>query len=107
MALNPAYSYDFPYNEGRALYNLGEYEKAAESLLLALERNESAYNPRLFLIASYIRLGRLEDAEWEVSQLEISMPGITLSHLEQTFPMPEGEHRTRFFDDLRKAGMPE
>jgi TolB-like protein/class 3 adenylate cyclase/cytochrome c-type biogenesis protein CcmH/NrfG len=105
MELNPGYSFDYPYNEGRAYYNLGEYEKAVKSLLLALERNENAINPRLYLAASYVRLGQIEDAEWEITQLEALSPEISLGHIEKITPMVGGDHRIRFFDDLRKAGV--
>jgi adenylate cyclase len=107
MELNPGYSFDYPYNEGRAYYNLGEYEKAVEPLLNALERNENAVNPRLYLAASYVRLGWLEDAEWEITQAESVNPAVSIAHLKQITPMADGEHRTRFLDDMRRAGLRE
>jgi adenylate cyclase len=107
MELNPAYTWDYLYNEGRAYYNLGEYEKAVKQLLLALERNESPINPHLYLAASYVQLGQIEDAEWEITQVEALRPEISLSHMEQITPMVDGDHRTRFLDDLRKAGVSE
>jgi tetratricopeptide (TPR) repeat protein len=36
MALNPAYPWDYLYNEGRAYYTMSEYELAVEPLLLAI-----------------------------------------------------------------------
>ena len=105
-ALNPR-TWEYPYNEGRAYYNLGEYEKAIEPLLAALERNENTMYPRLYLTASHARLGQIEDAEWEVTRLEVMFPGISLSRLQSTFPISVGEHGGRFFEDLRKAGLPE
>jgi TolB-like protein/Flp pilus assembly protein TadD len=107
MKLNPGYSWDYPYNEGRAYYNLGEYEKAVKPLLIALERNENAMNPRLYLAASYVRLGRVEDAEWEITLAEVANPQISLAQLEQVMPMADGNHRTRFFSDMRRAGLSE
>jgi tetratricopeptide (TPR) repeat protein len=107
MALNPAYSWDYPYNEGRALYTLREYEQSLPPLLEALERNENSLLPRLFLAASYVRLGLMEEANWEISEIEISHPGITLSRFDERIPMAEGEHKTRLFADLEQAGVPE
>lgn len=107
MRLNPGYSWDYPYNEGRAFYLMGEYDKAIASLLLALERNENAWNPRLYLAASYARLGRLEEAEWEITQLQMNSPGLTISSTNNVLPMAEGEHRAQFLQDLRAAGLPE
>ncbi len=107
MKLNPGYTWDYPYNEGYAYYNMGEYEKAVEPLLLALERNENAWNPRLYLAASYVRLGQLEDAEWEIAQVEVINPNLSLSRLDDLMPMAEGDHRNRFFEDLKTAGLAE
>ncbi len=107
MELNPGYSFDYPYNEGRAYYNLGEYEMVVEPLLNALERNENAVIPRLYLAASYVRLGRIEDAEWEITQAEVVNPAVSIANLEQIAPMADGEHRTRFLEDMRRAGLPE
>jgi adenylate cyclase len=107
MKLNPHYSWDYLYNLGRAHYALGHYEQAAEHLLQALERNETPSHPRLFLVASYVQLGQQDEAEWEVMQLEISHPEITLSHLQQTLPISDAELRNRLLTDLRSAGISE
>jgi tetratricopeptide (TPR) repeat protein len=107
MALNPRYSWDYPYNEGRAFHNMGEYEKAIEPLLLALERNENAWNPRLFLTSSYVRLDRIDDAEWEITQLEVQNPNLSIPYLQEVLPMSEGDHKDRFYEDMRRAGVPE
>jgi tetratricopeptide (TPR) repeat protein len=107
MKLNPHYSWDYLYNLGRAHYALGHYKQAAEYLLQALERNETPSHPRLFLVASYVQLGQQDDAEWEVMQLETSHPEMTLSHLQQTLPISDGELRNRLLNDLRSAGISE
>jgi adenylate cyclase len=105
MKLNPHYSWDYLYNLGRAHYALGHYQQATEYLLQALERNETTPHPRLFLVASYVQLGRQDDAEWEVMQLETSHPEMTLSLLQQTLPISDSELRTRLLNDLRSAGF--
>ncbi len=106
-ALNPRYTWEYPYNEGRAHYVVGNYESAAGELRSALERNQSALYPRLYLAATYVRLGRIDDAQWEVTQLEVVNPGISLSRLDQHMASAGGEPRSRFFEDLRAAGLPE
>jgi len=107
MELNPHYSWDYLYNLGRAHYALGHYKQAIEYLQQALERNETPSHPRLFLIASFMRLDQQDDAEWEVMQLDISHPEITLSHMQQTLPISDNELRNRLLNDLRSAGMAE
>jgi tetratricopeptide (TPR) repeat protein len=102
MKLNPHHTWDYPYNLGRAYYILGEYEKSVKALEDAVERNEENYIPRIWLAASYVRLGRQDDAEWEVMQIDTLVPGFSLSNLHR-FP----GMRDRLFDDLRTAGMPD
>lgn len=107
MKLNPYYSWDYLYNLGRAYYALRDYQKATEYLQQALERNESPRVLRLFLIASLVQLDRLEDAEWEVIQLEVTNPEVTLSHLNAVLVIADTELLNRLMDDLRSAGLPE
>jgi len=107
IELNPYYSWDYLYNLGRAHYALGNYQQAAEFLEQALQRNASPRAPRMFLIASYVRLGRQDDAEWEVMQLEISSPETTLSQLRQVYIIKDDELFKRLLDDLEAAGLAE
>ena len=107
MELNPHYSWDYIYNLGRAYYTLGRYRQAADYLQQALERNETPSYPRIFLIASYVQLGQQDDAEWEVMQLDMSHPEITLSQIQQTLPISDIEHMDKLVNDLRSAGLAE
>jgi adenylate cyclase len=107
IALNPYYTWDFVYQLGRAYYAMGEYDKAVSYLRQALERNDAMTYPRLFLAASYVELGQTEDAEWEITQLQMSRPHFTLSHLYKTMPIGDEKLLDRLFNDLRSAGLPE
>jgi len=107
IVLNPHYTWDYIYQLGRAYYALGEYEKAVSYLLQALERNESAGYPRLFLAASYVNLGQVDDAEWEITQAQVAHPEYTYSHLQKTVPIGNKKLLDRFFSDLRTAGLTE
>ncbi len=105
MKLNPYYSYDYPWNLGLSKYLMGQYEEATKGFQDALGHNESAIFPRLFLAASYVRLGRLDDASWEIEQLSVQSPDTKVSQLANTIPLKDKEKLTMFLDDLRKAGM--
>lgn len=107
MALNPYYSYDYLYNLGRAHYALGDHARSLRFLQQALERNETPSQPRLFLIASYVRLGQLDDAEWEVDRLGFSHPDITLSHVQNVLPISDSKLLQKLTEDLRAAGLAE
>lgn len=107
MKLNPYYTWDYPYNLGRANYMLGNYDKAIIALEKAQARNENAVPIKLFLAASFIKAGRVEDAEWVAEELQIINPNTTISHTEKTIPIVNPELKNAFLDDLRKSGLPE
>jgi TolB-like protein/DNA-binding winged helix-turn-helix (wHTH) protein/Tfp pilus assembly protein PilF len=106
MRLNPYYSFDYPYNVGRAYYLSGDYEKANEYLLKALQRNEAAMMPRLFLAASYVEQGNIEDAEWEAEQLQMDRVGISIAQLRHILPQ-KPILLEKLLGNLRAAGIPE
>ncbi len=107
MQLNPYYTWDYPYNLGRAYYTKGQYSKAVDYLHQALERNEAVTYPRLFLAASYVELGQIEDAAWEITQLQMTNPDMRLLHLANAHQIADEVLMQRFLTDLRKAGLPE
>ncbi len=107
MELNPYYTWDYPYNLGRAYYTLGRYEDAISALEKARERNENAAPIKLYLIASYVRSGRVGDAEWQAEELQMVNPSETISHTEKSIPISDPELKKAFLDDLRAAGLPE
>ena len=107
MRLNPYYTWDYPYNLGRANYMLGNYTAAIIALEQAQERNENAVPVKMFLATSYVKAGRLDDAEWVAEQIKVLNPGSTLSHINKTIPILNSKLKKTFLDDLRKAGIPE
>lgn len=107
MMLNPHYTFEYPWNMGLSYYTLGKYSEAIEAFTNALERNEYALHPRLYLAASYVRLKQQEDAEWEIGQATILHPEITIDKLSERFPYKDPEMLNSFMEDLRKAGLPE
>ena len=107
MKLNPHYTWDYPYNLGRAYYNKGQYQLAIELLQKALERNENSMQPRLFLAASYSGLGMQDEAEWEVEQILNINPMITISHMKSTSSIANNKAMKNYILLLRKAGLPE
>ena len=107
MQLNPYYTWDYLYNKGRALYTLGHYQDAINSLEQAQLRNENAVPIKVYLAASYVRLDRLDDAEWIIDQVLVINPETTLNHTDKTIPIVVPELKKALLDDLRKAGLPD
>jgi len=107
MRLNPFYSWDYPYQLGRAYYSLGRYATAVKELEEVRERNPTPLLPNLFLIASYIRVGRREDAQWLAEELAVTSPSVTLAMLARTSSIESPKLLARLLGDLRKAGVQE
>jgi len=105
MKLNPYYVFEYPSTLGLAYYLEGQYPDAVKTLGDALNRNESALNPRLFLAATYIRMNRKNDAEWEVEQIETYHPDVTLANLVTTLPFEKEAILQSLMTDLRSAGL--
>ena len=106
MELNPHYSWDYPYNLGRAYYNLGEYEQAIEHLQVALERNMNAMPARLFLAASMVAVKQGEEAAWEVEQIMTMNPGISIAHIQLNTPIENPAIMKKYSSHLYQAGLP-
>lgn len=107
MKLNPYYTWDFPYNLGRAYYTDGQVKQAIPLLQEALERNENALFARMFLAACFARNGQIEDARWEVEQIMMQSPDMTLSKVSRQVPLVNADLARAYLEDLRKAGLPE
>jgi len=105
MALNPRYTWEYPNVLGRGYYSLAEYGKAVEAFRDALARNEIVSVPRVFLISSYVRLGRIDDARWEVTQLQTFNPQVTISQFKRQAYFWDKKALDRFLADLKTAGM--
>ncbi|MDH5517108.1 MAG: winged helix-turn-helix domain-containing protein [Gammaproteobacteria bacterium] len=107
MLLNPFYTWDYPYNQGRAYYTLGRYDEAIEVLEKAATRNENAIPIKLFLAVSYIHKDRLDDAEWIAEELLAINPEISVSYTAKTIPITRTDIKQSFLADLRKTGLPD
>jgi len=107
MELNPHYTFDYPWNLGWANYTLKRYPQAIDALKKALERNDNINLARIYLAASYMALGQRENAEWEIEQVRIGAPDLTISQLEKTSAIDDPELLNRLTTHLREAGLPE
>lgn len=106
MQLNPYYTWDYPYNLGRAYYDLGHYDKAIAALEDAHQRNPNSLFATLYLVASYVRAGRQDDAEWLAQEIQANNSLITISHLKK-IKLSVPKLLEPLLADLRKAGLPE
>jgi TolB-like protein/DNA-binding winged helix-turn-helix (wHTH) protein len=105
MRLNPRYPSQYPSILGRAYYHLGQYEQAAETLRHAVDLNPNRVPARLYLVLSYVALGKLEEARWEVAEILVNDPGFSVATVDQILPVPDPRELARMTGDLRRAGL--
>ena len=105
ITLNPHYTFQYPSTLGLAYYNIGNFQEAISALKDALNRNESALNPRLFLAATYSHINQLEDAAWEIEQISTNRPDIKLLTLDTVLPFEDEKYLIALKEDLQRAGL--
>ncbi len=107
MRMNPRHPFWYVYVLGQAQFYLTRYEDAARNFLIAIERNPTVTWPHQYLLASYGYLGLLDDAEWEISELDNLGQITTIKRIRANTPVRHLEYLKRYLDGLRKAGVPE
>jgi TolB-like protein len=105
VALNPYYSFEYLITYGLAYYTLGQYAKAAEVLEQAQTRNANNVVVKYLLCASYVRLGRLDDAQWIADELQFLTPTARLANVERNFPLANNDTKKALLADLSSAGL--
>ena len=107
MQINPQYPFWYLYNLGVVEFALGRYARAAGHLKEALERNPNWQPARQVLIAAYGHLDRIDDAHWEVGEMQVADSAITLTRVRERVPFRNPADLNRLLDGLRKAGVAE
>ncbi|HSM39969.1 MAG TPA: adenylate/guanylate cyclase domain-containing protein, partial [Afifellaceae bacterium] len=70
MRINPRFPFWYYFELGRSQFFLTRFEAAEQNFQKAIERNPSVGWPHRWLVATYGHLGRVDDAEWEMSELQ-------------------------------------
>ncbi|MGJ8582490.1 MAG: winged helix-turn-helix domain-containing tetratricopeptide repeat protein [Marinosulfonomonas sp.] len=107
MERNPRPPFWYALAEGMARFFLGEYEAAEASLVLSRDQNSTAPHAHRFLIATYGKLGRLDDAEWAALEYEALGRIATIEAMVKSASISDPDYRKFFADGLRTAGLPE
>jgi protein involved in temperature-dependent protein secretion len=82
-------------------------DEAIADLEIAVEVNPSFQNARIWLAAAYAAAGRIEDAQWQSSEILALNPDFSSSHSLWAFPIRDPAYSDRFLRDLRRAGLPD
>ncbi|MCG6862234.1 MAG: tetratricopeptide repeat protein [Chromatiaceae bacterium] len=104
---NPSSSASYREIAGEIFFATGHYGKAAKEFEAALERNPAHTRARLWLAATLSKLGRPEEAAWEVEELLVLNPEFSLSRLLFAFPLKDPHQRDALIGALAQLGLPE
>lgn len=105
MRLNPMYPTEYLWNLGHAYYLIGRIEEAAETLNRARDRSPEYIPVIAYLTASYIELGREEEARAAAAQFNKLAPRIPLDAWRNRLPYKDKKVLDRLYISWRKAGM--
>ena len=105
MRLNPRHPFFYVLVLGQSYYLLGQYEQALKQFERVKTANPEFGQVHKFLAATYVALGRVDDAEWAVEELKAVMPDFSLK--KEIFSAPFKDRRVldMYLDRLRKAGL--
>jgi adenylate cyclase len=107
MRHNPHYPDWYLTPIGRAYYLLGRYDEGIPFLDRLVNVNPEFIPARGLLAASYMAIGRTEDAQAQVAALLQSNPALTSTQLRTMVPFSNEEDLDRYLDLLRQAGLPD
>ena len=106
MRLNPHQPQAYFFILGTVYFGLKRYDDAAAAFKKALVRNPSAQRPRMWLVATYSKLGSADNAEWEAAELLALDPDFSVNRMSKVLPFKKSSHLEILLDGLRKAGLP-
>jgi TolB-like protein/class 3 adenylate cyclase len=105
MRLNPLFPTEYLWNLGHAYYLLDRFEEAVETLNRARDRS-SEYIPVIaYLTASYVELGRMEEARAQAAQFNRLSTRISIDVWRHRIPYKDKKIADRLISNCRKAGM--
>jgi len=104
---NPRSSASYREIAGEVAFATGRFDEAAVAFGAALERNPAHTRARLWLAATLAKLGRREEAAWEVQELLTLNPEFSLSRLLLAFPLKDPQQRDALTSALAQLGLPE
>jgi adenylate cyclase len=107
MQLNPSYPFWYLFLRGIAYFSIENYDAAIADFEAASNRSPTAMFLRWWLAASYAQVGRQDDADWQVMELESMGFNSDIPTIIETQPIQDPGYIAIYEKALRKAGIPE
>jgi adenylate cyclase len=105
--LNPIVPASYTEILGEIHFQRGEYVEAVSAFERALQVNPAHMRARMWLVATLVQSGDIDEAAWQAEMLQLSFPGFSLLRLGYAFPFHDPRVRERVLHALRRAGLPE
>jgi len=105
MRLNPDAGFIYFLVLGRAYLFQGDTEQATINLKEALSRNASDLETRVFMAATLVAAGDLQNARWEAEEVRVLQPGFAARQWLQTYPITDARQRQRLTTLLAQVGL--
>jgi tetratricopeptide (TPR) repeat protein len=107
MRLNPRHPFFYIWIKGQCYFLMEDYAAAATEFEKVIKKNPHFPLGHVGLAASYGHMGRVDDANWEAAEVLTLLPGFLVGKLRETTPYMNPVDLERWFEGLRKAGLPE
>jgi TolB-like protein/DNA-binding winged helix-turn-helix (wHTH) protein/Tfp pilus assembly protein PilF len=92
---------------GEIQFTQGRYRESASTFQRVLNVNPAYSRARMWNAAALVGAEQIDRAEWEIDELLISSPQLTLASLAYAFPYRDSAILDRVLTGLRSAGLPE
>jgi adenylate cyclase len=107
MRLNPRPPASYLEILGEIQFAQGRYQDSASTFQRVLRINPGYLRARMWNAAALVQAGSEGLAKWEVDELLIASPHLTLKRLEFAFPFKDSRTSDRALNALRTAGVGE
>jgi len=105
MRINPHYPSQVPSILGLANLLMGNHEESLAAYENSLMINPTRIQTNVFKVIVLVRMGRIEDAKWQVDQLTSMHPNFDAHVWADRQPFRDRNLVDGFLDDLEKAGL--
>ena len=107
MRLNPRPPASYLEILGEIRFTQSKFEESASTFQEVLNVNPGYVRARLWNAAALARARAEDAAEWEIGELLIVSPNLSLARLELAFPFKNPRQLDAILSALKEAGLPE
>ena len=107
MRLHPHHPYNYSLHLGQVYFVMKQYDEAIKALEQAVSSHPSSERLHVWLAAAYAYAGMIDEAGWEIDQVQMINPAFSLDNIRRSYPFKDDVDREHFIEGLRIAGLDE